>query len=185
IVHDPPYSDWNVSCTIGSTSSWDITMRMFNERGDSILYEEFSFSSARESAIPLGFKPVGVKMDEEGPLPEALDEIMTNWDEAARGSRKPRMFYTIPTGHNPTGITHSPERRKAIYQVCQKHSLLLVEDEPYYFLQMQKYKGGGVSENKAFASHDEFIASLVPSYLSIDVDGRVIRLDSFSKILAP
>ncbi|KAI5287434.1 Aromatic/aminoadipate aminotransferase 1 [Ascosphaera aggregata] len=185
IIHDPPYSNWSCTLTVGSTSSWDTTMRLFCERGDYILFEEFTFSSAREAAIPMGLHQLAVKMDEQGPLPEVLDEILTNWDAKAKGARKPRLFYTIPTGHNPTGITHSLERRKAIYEVSRKHDLVLVEDEPYYFLQMQKYKGAGQSENKTCRSHEEFIASLVPSYLSMDVDGRVIRFDSFSKIIAP
>lgn len=160
-------------------------MRLFCERGDYVLFEEFTFSSSREAAIPLGLHPIGVKMDETGPLPEHLDEILMNWDVKARGARKPRVFYTIPTGHNPTGITHSPERRRAIYKICQKHDLLLIEDEPYYFLQMDEYKGHGQSESKTFSNHEEFVGSLVPSYLSMDVDGRVIRFDSFSKIIAP
>ncbi|KAI5302055.1 Aromatic/aminoadipate aminotransferase 1 [Ascosphaera pollenicola] len=185
IAHNPPYSNWSCTLTVGSTSSWDTTLRLFCERGDYVLYEEFTFSSAREAATPMGVHPLGVKMDADGPLPAALDDIMTHWDEKARGARKPCVFYTIPTGHNPTGITHSPERRRAIYAMCQKHDLLLIEDEPYYFLQMEKYKGGGQSEHKTYTSHEEFIASLVPSYLSMDVDGRVIRFDSFSKIIAP
>ncbi|KAI5277649.1 Aromatic/aminoadipate aminotransferase 1, partial [Ascosphaera acerosa] len=50
---------------------------------------------------------------------------------------------------------------------------------------MQRYAGGGASERAAFASRDAFLAALVPSYLSIDTDGRVIRFDSFSKVIAP
>lgn len=59
------------------------------------------------------------------------------------------------------------------------------EDDPYYFLQMQPYKGPDASPVPPPASHEEFLSSIVPSFLSIDVDGRVMRSDSFSKVIAP
>lgn len=147
--------------------------------------EEYTFSSAVETALPLGIKVEPVKMDEQGLLPESLDEILTNWDEAARGARKPFVLYTIPTGQNPTGSTSSVERRRAVYKVAQKHDVYIVEDEPYYFLQMQPYTGAGGHPAPPPATHEEFIKSLVPSYVSLDVDGRVCRFESFSKVIAP
>lgn len=147
--------------------------------------EEYSFSSAVETALPLGVKAEPVKMDEQGLLPDVLDQILTNWDEAARGARKPFILYTIATGQNPTGATQSGERRKTIYQVAQKHDLYIIEDEPYYFLQMQPYAGENAQPVPPPASHEEFIKSLVPSYLSLDVDGRVCRFESFSKVVSP
>ena len=149
------------------------------------MMEEYTFSSAKETALPLGLKVVGIKMDEQGLLPEALDETLSNWDEATRGGRKPRVLYTIPTGQNPTGATQWTERRKAVYEVAQKHDIFIVEDEPYYFLQMQPYTGADGTPAPPPANHAEFIKSLVPSYLSLDTDGRVCRIESFSKVLTP
>lgn len=40
-------------------------------------------------------------------------------------------------------------------------------------------------EGKTVHEHKEFIKALVPSFISLDTEGRVIRLDSFSKVLAP
>lgn len=147
--------------------------------------EEYTFSSAAETAFPLGVNAAPVKMDEQGLLPESMDDILSNWDEAARGARKPIVLYTIATGQNPTGATQSGERRKAIYKVAQKHDVYIVEDEPYYFLQMQPYTGADGAPAPPPASHEEFIKSLIPSYLSIDIDGRVLRLESFSKVISP
>jgi aromatic amino acid aminotransferase I len=147
--------------------------------------EEYTFASAAETAFPLGLKAVGIPIDEQGLIPEAMDEILSNWDENARGARKPFVLYTIPTGQNPTGATQSADRRKAVYKVAQKHDIYIVEDEPYYFLQMQPYVGQGAAAPPPPANHEEFIKALVPSFLSIDVDGRVCRLESFSKVIAP
>lgn len=84
-------------------------------------------------------------------------------------------------GQNPTGGTLSLERRKKIYAICQKYDVLIVEDDPYYFLQMPDY-----GSKAAFpTSETEFLDSLIPSYLRIDIDGRVLRCDSFSKVIAP
>lgn len=158
---------------------------MLTERGDYILLEEYTFSSAAETAFPLGLKGAPIKMDEQGLQAESMDEVLSNWDEAARGARKPFVLYTIATGQNPTGATQSGERRKAIYKVAQKHDVIIVEDEPYYFLQMQPYTDADGSLPPPPATHDEFIQSLIPSYLSMDVDGRVLRLESFSKVVSP
>lgn len=50
---------------------------------------------------------------------------------------------------------------------------------------MQEYTGPNTADVPAPASHEEFLKALVPSLLSIDTDGRVLRMDSFSKVIAP
>ncbi|KAJ5129821.1 uncharacterized protein N7515_005860 [Penicillium bovifimosum] len=186
IIHSPAYSDWHCTLTAGSTYAWDSALRIFCERGDYILMEEYTFASAVETATPLGVKVAGIPMDEQGLLPEAMDDILSNWDSNAReGARKPHVLYTIPTGQNPTGATQSAERRRAVYKVAQKHDLIIIEDEPYYFLQMQPYTSGDSTPVPPPSNHEEFIKSLVPSFLSMDVDGRVVRLESFSKVISP
>ncbi|KAM6538771.1 Aromatic/aminoadipate aminotransferase 1 [Fusarium falciforme] len=187
IVYKPPYADWQVCQTIGSTGALEEAFRMFcdKDRGDSILTEDFSFSTALETVGPLGVKAFGVAIDEEGLIPERMDELLSNWDAKERGARKPHLLYTVPSGQNPTGATQGTERRKAIYAVAQKHDLYIIEDEPYYFLQMQPYTGRDQPDVPPPKTVEEFVSSLIPSLLSIDVDGRVMRMDSFSKVLVP
>jgi len=186
IVHNPPYADWNCAMTAGSTNALDMALRMFCNRGECILSEEYTFVSAVETAVPMGVKVFGVGMDEQGLRADALDEMLSNWDATARGHKKPHVLYTVPTGGNPTGTTQSFQRRRDIYAVAQKHDLYIFEDDPYYFLQMSEYHSDPNRTPPAQPeSHDEFIASLIPSYLSMDIDGRVMRMDSFSKVLSP
>lgn len=184
VICQPPYADWAVCQTIGSTGALEQAVRMFcdKNRRDAVLTEEFSFSTAMETIEPLGVGTFGTPIDSQGIIPEAMDELLSNWDESARGFRKPHVLYTVPSGQNPTGATQGTERRQAIYVVAQKHDLVIIEDEPYFFLQMEPY---GQGEDGALDTVDEFVDSLVPPYVSIDVDGRVMRLDSFSKVLAP
>ena len=186
IVHHPPYKDWQCTMTVGSTSALDIAFRMFIDRGDYILTESYTFSSAAETARPLGGNWIGVAMDNEGLLPSSLDTILTNWDPRTHNNKpKPWLLYTVPSGQNPTGATQSLKRRKDIYRVAQKHDLYIIEDEPYFFLQMQPYTGANAPDAPPPSSHENFLKSLVPSLLSLDIDGRVMRLDSFSKVIAP
>ncbi|EHK47011.1 hypothetical protein TRIATDRAFT_45548 [Trichoderma atroviride IMI 206040] len=184
LVHNPPYADWDTCLTTGSTDGLYKALRMLcdKNRGDSWMTEEYSYATALETAIPLGIRTVGIKMDSEGLVPEAMDKILTNWDASRMGARKPHVLYTVPTGQNPTGSTQSASRRRAIYDVCQKHDVYILEDDPYYFLQLHSRTSNSQPRK---LSVGEFLASLPPSYLSIDTDGRVMRLDSFSKILAP
>ena len=63
------------------------------------------------------------------------------------------------------------DRKKEIYGICRQYNILILEDDPYYYLQFSTAHGG---EPKG-------LTDLGSSYLSMDTDGRVIRLDSFSK----
>jgi aromatic amino acid aminotransferase I len=187
LVCDPPYKDWRSCLTVGSTGALEQALRMFldKERGDSMLTEEYSFATALETVAPLGAKVFGIRMDEQGLLPESMDEILSSWDAKARGARKPHLLYTVPSGQNPTGATMGEQRRKEVYDVCRKHDVFIIEDEPYYFLQMQPYTGAGAEGVPPPKNVEEFLEGLIPSLLSMDVDGRVLRMDSFSKVVVP
>ena len=58
------------------------------------------------------------------------------------------------------------DRRKEIYQLCSDYNLILLEDDPYYYLQFEE------KNNRP------------PSFLSLDTEGRVVRFDSLSKVLS-
>lgn len=109
-------------------------------------------------------------------------------------------------GQNPTSGLLSLKRRKEIYALCQKYDVLIIEDDPYWYLQYPsanamsiKARGKPVSINHPVNPHSHnynadkakptsgypFLDSLVPSYLHVDTDARVIRLDTFSKTVAP
>ncbi|ODV64113.1 PLP-dependent aminotransferase family protein [Ascoidea rubescens DSM 1968] len=177
-IHNPPYKNWDTIITAGSTQSLDAVLRTICNQNDTILIEEQTYPTALETAIPFKLNVVPVALDSGGIVAEKLDNLLTNWHLSSKSIPKPKLIYTMPTGQNPTGITMSLERRKQFYRVCQKHDILIVEDEPYYFLQLgSPVKGEFTSEN--------FTKNLVPSLLSLDTDGRVVRLDSFSKVMLP
>ena len=184
LYHDPPYADWACILTGGNTSALDLAFRILAERGDFILVEEYTYPTALETGVPLGMRFVGVKMDGEGMLPDHLNEILDHWDPDCREGKKPHLLYIIPTGQNPSGATQSLARRKEIYKVAQRHDLYILEDDPYYFIQMKTETPTSLGP-KPTLSQEDFMKSIVPSYLRLDTDGRVLRMDSFSKIIAP
>lgn len=204
LAHAPPYADWGSCLTIGSTGALEQAFRMLldKERGDGLVTDEWAFSTALETAIPLGARVWGAEMDGEGIVPARLDEMLAAWDAdgSRHGAKKPHVLYTVPSGQNPTGATMGAQRRRDLYEVARRHDLFIVEDEPYYFLQMEPYVPGGGSSASSDTAVDPtvpstdatsppiettFLPTLIPSLLSLDVDGRVLRLDSFSKVFVP
>jgi DNA-binding transcriptional MocR family regulator len=102
-------------------------------------------------------------------------------------------------GHNPTGILLSLERRKELYAVCSKYDVIIVEDDPYWYLQYPSAAeaeaasrnlpipeaGAAPIDPDRTVTGYPFLDSMVPSFLRVDTDGRVVRLDTFSKTVAP
>ena len=149
----------------------------------------------------------------------------------------------MPTGSNPTGASMPLSRKQRVYEIAREHGLLIVEDDPYYYMQFPDCEA---NENKKQSERvrtcyvgimfrclelllylcyvvvllhyyststlgspslvpSSFITTLplhitviltraclststiligTPSFLSMDTDGRVVRTDSFSKILS-
>ncbi|KAH7921371.1 PLP-dependent transferase [Leucogyrophana mollusca] len=176
----PP--DHAITLTLGNSDGITKLFRLLGERGDHFLTDEFSFPGMTNAPLSYGIKWVGVKMDAGGMIPEEMEKILQNWNEAS--GRRPHVLYIIPVGQNPTGTTLSLERRQKIYAIAQKWDLIIIEDDPYYFIQFDQPPVETPSDDQGNYSK-RFAKSLIPTILSMDTDGRVLRIDSFSKIIAP
>ena len=142
----------------GGTQAIDLAAKVFCDEGDVVLVEEPSFVGALNTFRAFAAKLVGVKLEEDGVDVAALEKAM-------EANSNAKMFYTIPSFHNPTGITTSLEKRKAVYDLCVKHGIMILEDNPYGEL--------------------TFDGTKLPTYKSMDTEGIVIYCNSFSKILSP
>jgi aromatic amino acid aminotransferase I len=179
-IHAPPKH--TVSLSLGNADALTKCFRLLGDPGDSFLCEEFTFSAMTNAALPLGIDWVPIRMDKDGLIPSDMERILANWDEASQGKR-PHVLYTIPCSQNPTGSTLSLERRRQIYQIARDWDVIILEDDPYFFLQYDLDIRQATVEQHGFT---RAMAEVLPrSFLSMDYDGRVMRLDSFSKILAP
>ncbi|WYZ44990.1 hypothetical protein EsH8_VIII_000306 [Colletotrichum jinshuiense] len=182
-VHAPP-CDYECLLHPGNTNAWAKVVGLLCEDNDFVIVEEFTYPSAQALWIPMGIKAVPVPADSQGILAKNLRTLLLNWDEQERGSRRPRVLYLVSVGSNPTGITISKQRRREIYDICVEFDIIIVEDDPYYFLQYPGYKSSAETTFKP-KPIAEFLETLVPTFLSMDTQGRVIRLESFSKTLFP
>ncbi|GKZ85804.1 hypothetical protein AnigIFM56816_011775 [Aspergillus niger] len=185
-VHRPAYADWNVLLHPGNTNAWSKVVSLLCETDDYILCETYTYPSAQAFWIPLGIKAAPVASDAEGMRADTLAQTLRDWEDTHPGTRRPRVLYLVSVGSNPSGVTMSTKRRRDVYDVCIEYDVIIVEDDPYFFLQYPEYDAGdSVTEGPEFVGSDEFLRSLTPSMLQFDHQGRVIRLESFSKTLAP
>ncbi len=116
--------DWRaLMCCCGAQSAMAIAFAALCRPGDTILCESATFSGARTLAAQQGYRLHGVEMDDEGVRPDVLDRAA-----AATGAR---VFYTLPTLHNPTTCTMSAQRRADVVRVARARDLWIVEDDVY------------------------------------------------------
>ncbi|KDD74616.1 hypothetical protein H632_c1182p1 [Helicosporidium sp. ATCC 50920] len=163
--------------TSGSTQAMTMLLALFLERGDSLLVEEFTYSHILEcSLLPEGLQLHFAAVDEGGLIPSALrSQLESLKSDSSRPF--PRTLYTIPVGQNPTGSSISMARRKEVYDICREHDILIIEDDPYFYIQWRPEPEAPLPGLLDLERGQ--------SYLSLDRDGRVIRIDSLSKIMSP
>jgi DNA-binding transcriptional MocR family regulator len=185
----------DLAMTAGSTAALDAALRALLSRGDALLAEQFTYSHALEALMaPHGYRLIAVNMDrDQGLCPRALDEAARR--EAELRGRPPKVLYTIPVGQNPTGCVASAQRLKEVYEVARKWGMVIIEDDAYCWLRLHNDGGGEGGGGGGAASHGNGHAATSgplsrpllprPGLLSLDEDGRVLRLDTFAKLLAP
>lgn len=109
--------------TCGAQHGLLLALGALTRPGDIVLTEELTYYGLKSAATMMGRSLVGVRMDAEGLLPDALDMA------AQRSGAK--VLFCCPTLHNPTTATMSAARRREIVEVCRRRDLLMVEDDVY------------------------------------------------------
>lgn len=150
----------DVVVTTGSQMALDLVVRVFCDPGDVVLVESPSYVGALGVFQAYQCDVVHVAMDEYGLNPQALREALT----AVRAAgKRVKLIYTIPSFHNPAGITQNQARRDEILEIAQQSNVLLLEDDPYCLL--------------------GFDGTVPRAIRARDADG-VVYLGSFSKTIA-
>jgi aromatic amino acid aminotransferase I len=67
---------------------WFITLSTLCNPGEGYFTEEFTYPSAPATSVPLGVKPVAVKLDAQGMRADDLRKVIEEWDVDARGGMK-------------------------------------------------------------------------------------------------
>lgn len=147
----------NVLVTNGSQQALDLLAKLFINPGDVIIVEKPSYLGALQTFRSYQARFVAVPTDNEGIDVEALESAIEKY--------RPKLIYLTPTFKNPTGVTLSLERRRAVAEMLGKYEVPLIEDDPYGEL---RYAGQSLPPIKSF-----------------DQSSRVIYLSTFSKTIVP
>ena len=148
----------NILITHGSQQGLDLMGKIFLNKDDVVLCESPTYLAAISAFKSYECKFIEVPTDKDGMIPEELERIIKTTPNV-------KLIYTIPTFQNPTGVTWTLERRKAIVNVADKYNKIIIEDNPYGEL---RFNG----EN-------------LPSLQSFDKTGNVVCFGTFSKIFCP
>ena len=147
-----------VAITAGSQQALDLTAKVFLDEGDALLCESPTYLAA--IAAFRAFRPrfVEVPSDGEGMVMPALERLLSAESRA-------KFIYVIPDFQNPSGRTWSFERRRQLLALAARFQVPIVEDSPYAEL---RFEGEGL-----------------PALKTMDPEGLVVYLSTFSKILSP
>jgi DNA-binding transcriptional MocR family regulator len=143
--------------TSGASQAMALIAQVLARPGDAVIVEQPTYLGLLNTLNAQGLRAIGVPMDEEGLLVDALEPLIV--------AHRPRFIYTIPVFQNPTGVCLSPARRAALLDLAARYHIPLVEDDIYGRL---AYDG---PPPQAMAADD--------------TTGLVIHVGSFSKSLLP
>jgi DNA-binding transcriptional MocR family regulator len=150
----------DIIVTTGSQMAIDLVTRTFCDPGDVVLVESPSYVGALGVFRAYQCDVIHVPMDDDGLIPTALQETI---DSVRTSGKRIKLIYTIPSFHNPAGVTQPSERRREILQIAQSAGIAVLEDDPYGLLGFEGEP---------------------PRALRADDDQGVIYLGSFSKTIA-
>lgn len=143
--------------TAGNSQALDFVCSRFTRPGDTVFVEDPSYFLAFQILRDHGLEVVGIPVDENGLDIDTLERELV-W-------HRPTLLYTIPSYHNPTGVTMSQERRARLVELSNKYGFIIAADEVYQML---------------------WYGDPPPPALGTLADkGNVLSMGSFSKILAP
>jgi len=152
----------NIIITTGSQQALDLCGKIFINRGDVVICGLPSYLGGLNAFSNYGAVLKGIQLDDHGMRPDLLEKTISSLKKQGITIK---FIYIIPDFQNPTGVTLPLARRLEIIRIAERHDLIIVEDSPY--------------RDVRFAGSPE------PLMSSLDTHGRVLTLNTFSKILAP
>ncbi|CAL7950900.1 unnamed protein product [Xylocopa violacea] len=160
--HKPVQNHWDILVTSGSMEACSMVLEMVIDIGDPIMVQVPTYEGILNALAPLIPEFIDIAQDQDGIIPENIMKVCEK--RIRSGKPMPKLLYVNPTGANPTGTVLTESRRRRIYELAEMYNFLILEDDPYCFL--------------------HFVDSKPTTFLELDSSGRVIRLDSFSKVLS-
>ncbi|WP_051713544.1 MULTISPECIES: aminotransferase class I/II-fold pyridoxal phosphate-dependent enzyme [Actinoalloteichus] len=158
-----PCSPEQAMLTAGTSHGLHLVSTILTEPGSVVFLDSACYDLARRLFVDCELVLREISADEHGMSPDALHRALAS---ARSGGERPGFVYLNPTFHNPTGLVVPTNRRAELLSIAARHGTLIVEDEPYAELTLDA-------------------ASPPPSMAALAGYRGVVRLQSFSKTLAP
>jgi 2-aminoadipate transaminase len=152
----------NIIITAGGSQAIGLLLDALVDWGDPILSEAPTWLGAVGAFRNVGANVISIPVDDEGIDVGAVRRELARL--RARGET-PKFIYAITNFQNPTGITMSERRRRALLEASREAGTLLIEDDAYFDL---RYEG-----------------DRVPSIYSLDDSGTVVYMGTLSKTMGP
>ncbi|MBG0775313.1 MAG: PLP-dependent aminotransferase family protein [Desulfovibrionaceae bacterium] len=112
----------DILITTGSQQGLDLLGKVFLDRGTPMVVERPGYLGAIQAFSVFEPRFMAVELEKDGPN---LDELERALDQGAR------LFYAVTNFQNPSGLTYSLEKRKAVAALMEGRDAVLVEDDPY------------------------------------------------------
>lgn len=165
-----PIDPEHIVLTSGSQQLLFLVTDVLCDPGDIVLVEDPTYFVYMGVLEAVGTRTLGITIDDDGIIPEALEERL---EELRRAGDLPRLkaLYLMTYYQNPKGTSTSWERRERIYEIIERYStpenyIFIIEDAAYYDL---RYDGEDVTYMKKLDPNNE----------------RVVLALTFSKGFAP
>lgn len=147
----------------GTSPALDQVATLLTEPGDVVLVEEPTYHLAIRIFRDHPLRLVPIASDADG---LQIDALAAALHQVRQAGARPRLLYTIPTHHNPTGRCMPVTRRRELVAMAESEGIVIVEDDAYREL-----------------SYD---SPPPPSLWSLSASpGTVVRLGTFAKSIAP
>jgi len=158
---DMHYDMEQVIITSASQQGLDLVAKAFLDPGDAVLCSLPTYLGATMAFNAFQGQLAGVPLLDDGMDMDVLEQQIRN----IRDNRgRPKLIYVVPDFQNPAGVCWSEEKRRRLLEIASREGLLVVEDMPYRSLR--------------------FSGQPKPAIASLDSEGRVIVLFTFSKLLS-
>lgn len=110
--------------TSGALQALQLVSVCLLKPGSFVYTEEPSYVKSLQVFPSAGMTLRGIPMDADGLDVRALERILSS-------QSRPSILYTIPTNHNPTGVTMTARRRADLMELCSRYRLPIIEDAAY------------------------------------------------------
>ncbi|MFN4189602.1 MAG: PLP-dependent aminotransferase family protein [Pseudothermotoga sp.] len=157
-------SNENILITVGSQQALELVGKVLIDPNDYVIVGDPEYLGALSAFRMRDTQFLVVKFDDDGPDIDMVKQEIKRLDESGQIEYL-KFIYVVSNFQNPSGITTSLEKRKALVEIAEQYDLLIVEDDPYGVL---RFKG-----------------EMLPSLMKIGGVERVVLLNTFSKILCP